>query len=202
MSPIVWFVFVTLSTYKPVRNLTILKDGKRQETGYASEALGLTNLVDAGGPTRYQYTITGLLQSEAGPWDDDMASFVYTDRLRVSLSLSDPSGETDGTQAHGYDGAACLTSLLSPAGSFGHNDAPHLSTSAPHLVVTSTRGPDLSGGLLARAESDPDRPVGEAPACRVAHLSRGDSHRCHGSSAWLEEASTMNTRQGITPWDT
>jgi RHS repeat-associated protein len=82
----------------------------------------VTNMVDAVGTTIYSYDSVGELLSEGGPWTNDTVSYTYTNRLRTALSLSQPSGSW--SQSYGYDSARRLTSLTSPAGTFGYTYDP------------------------------------------------------------------------------
>jgi RHS repeat-associated protein len=79
----------------------------------------LTNMVDSVGTTHYTYDQVGQLMSEGGLWPNDAVSYTYTNRLRTSLSLQAPSGSA-WTQSYGYDLSRRLTSVGSPAGTFGY----------------------------------------------------------------------------------
>ena len=80
----------------------------------------MTNMVNAGTFTNsYTYDSVGQLLSEHGPWANDTVSYTYTNRLRMSLSLQAPSGSA-WSQSYGYDTARRLTSVGSPAGTFGY----------------------------------------------------------------------------------
>ena len=79
----------------------------------------LTNMVDAVGTTKFDYTAAGQLLSEDGPWNDDTVSYSYTHRRRTLLSLLQPSA-SPWTQSYGFDGIARLTNVTSAAGSFGY----------------------------------------------------------------------------------
>ena len=107
--------------YDALGNLTNADYPTSPDLHFAYDALRrLTNLVDAVGMTRYQYTSAGLLQSEDGPFENDMVSYGYTNRLRSSVSLPDAAGGPAWTQGYGYDAAARLASVSSPAGVFGY----------------------------------------------------------------------------------
>jgi RHS repeat-associated protein len=76
-------------------------------------------MVDAVGTTRYNYDLAGQLLSEDGPWDSDTVSYTYSNRLRTGLALLAISC-SPWTQTYAYDAARRLTSLSSPAGTFGY----------------------------------------------------------------------------------
>ncbi|NMD19954.1 MAG: RHS repeat protein, partial [Verrucomicrobia bacterium] len=79
----------------------------------------LTNLVDGVGQTRYSYA-NNRLASEDGPWAEDTVSYSYQYAgLRGGLTLLQPNG-SPWAQSYGYDAAERLTSVVSPAGSFGY----------------------------------------------------------------------------------
>ncbi len=84
------------------------------------DALGrLTNLVDGVGQTRYSYA-NNRLASEDGPWAEDTVSYSYQYAgPRSGLTLLQPNA-SPWTQSYGYDAAERLTSVVSPAGSFGY----------------------------------------------------------------------------------
>ena len=79
----------------------------------------LTNLVDGFGQTRYSYA-NNRLASEDGPWAEDTVSYSYQYAgPRSGLTLLQPNA-SPWTQSYGYDAAERLTSVVSPAGSFGY----------------------------------------------------------------------------------
>ena len=83
--------------------------------GYSYDGLNrVTNMLDQVGTTIFSYTSAGQLQSEDGPWSNDTVSYAHTQRLRTSMSLDSQS------TAYAYDSAWRLTSLTSPAGTFGY----------------------------------------------------------------------------------
>jgi hypothetical protein len=49
-------------------------------------------MVDEVGAPRYSYTAVSQILSEDGPWNDDTVTYGYTDQLRTSLSLQQPTG--------------------------------------------------------------------------------------------------------------
>ena len=117
-------------SYDAVGNLTNVDYPSSPDIQLTYDALNrLTKLVDAVGSTRYQYTTAGQLESEDGPFDNDLVSYGYTNRLRQSLSLAAAPGGATWTQSYGYDPAGRLTSLASPAGSFTYS---YGATSANH----------------------------------------------------------------------
>jgi hypothetical protein len=79
----------------------------------------LTNLVDGVGTTIYGYDAVGQLLSEDGPWVSDTVTYDYTNRLRTSLSLAEPSASA-WTNGYLYDTARRLTNVTSQAGAFGY----------------------------------------------------------------------------------
>jgi RHS repeat-associated protein len=82
----------------------------------------LTNMLDGVGTTRYTYTAVSQILSEDGPWSDDTVTYGYTDQLRTSLSLQQPTGSW--TNRFAYDAAKRLTNVTSQAGSFGYSYDP------------------------------------------------------------------------------
>src|SRR5436305_870880 len=76
-------------------------------------------MVDGIGTTGYSFTSRGLLSSEDGPWENDTVSYAYQNRLRTGLNLQAPNA-SDWAQTYGYDAAKRLTTLTSPAGTFGY----------------------------------------------------------------------------------
>src|SRR5437867_3552981 len=74
----------------------------------------LTNMVDAAGTTKYTYTAGNQLRTEDGPFASDTVTNGYLNRLRVSLSLQQPTGVW--TNGFAYDAARRLTNVVSPAG--------------------------------------------------------------------------------------
>jgi hypothetical protein len=49
-------------------------------------------MVDAVGTTKYTYTAGNQLLSEDGPFGSDVITNAYSNRLRTSLSLQQPTG--------------------------------------------------------------------------------------------------------------
>jgi RHS repeat-associated protein len=79
----------------------------------------LTSMVDGAGSHTFNYTAASQLHTELGPWTSDGVTNSYVQQLRTALALAQPSGGA-WSQTYGYDSAWRLTSLASPAGSFGH----------------------------------------------------------------------------------
>ncbi|HEY3863043.1 MAG TPA: hypothetical protein VGO59_14270 [Verrucomicrobiae bacterium] len=79
----------------------------------------LTSMSDGVGTTTYTYTQAGQLASEAGPWASDKVSYTYYDRLRTGLDLQQPAA-SDWVQSYGFDLAARMKSVTSPAGTFNY----------------------------------------------------------------------------------
>ena len=76
-------------------------------------------MVDASGTTTFGYTAAGQLQSAGGLWSSDTVTYGYSQQLRQTLTLAQPSGG-NWQQTYGFDGAWRLQTLSSPAGSFGY----------------------------------------------------------------------------------
>ena len=103
-------------TYDNVGNLKAI-NYPQSSINYSYDALNrLTNMADAVGTTAFAYTPVGQMASETGPWADDAMSYTYSQRLRVALSLSEPSGSW--SQTYGYDSLSRMTNLVSLAGTF------------------------------------------------------------------------------------
>lgn len=82
----------------------------------------LTNMVDGVGTTAFSYTSGGELFTENGPFGSDTVTNEYTDRLRTTLDLAQPSEYW--ANEFGYDGAKRLTGVGSPAGAFNYTYDP------------------------------------------------------------------------------
>ena len=80
-------------------------------------------MVDAVGTTAYSYDNVGQLLSEGGLWPDDTVSYTYNNQLRTELNLLQPNASA-WSQSYSYDSARRLTSITSPAGTFGYNYDP------------------------------------------------------------------------------
>ena len=110
----------TVYRYDPAGNLTnvIYPINPSLVLGY-DPLNRLTNMIDGVGSSYYSYDAAGQLLSEDGPWVDDTVSYVYTNRLRASLSLLQPNSSS-WVQAYGYDAAKRFSSITSPAGTFNY----------------------------------------------------------------------------------
>ena len=82
-------------------------------------------MVDQSGTSVYSYTDAGLLQSEDGPWVNDVVSYTYNNRLRSAMTVGLPSGSVLST-SYGYDAIKRLTNITSWAGTFvyGYSNNP------------------------------------------------------------------------------
>jgi RHS repeat-associated protein len=115
----------TVYRYDPVGNLTNVDYSGGTVTMpsvyLAYDKLNrLTNMVTTGTFTNnFTYDAVGQLLSEGGLWPNDTVSYTYNNRLRTGLSLQAPNASAWG-QSYGYDNARRLTSLVSPAGTFGY----------------------------------------------------------------------------------
>ena len=76
-------------------------------------------MVDAVGTTAFGYTAAGQLQSAGGLWTSDTVTYGYSQQLRQTLTLAQPSGG-NWQQNYTFDSAWRLQSLSSPAGNFGY----------------------------------------------------------------------------------
>ena len=110
----------TVYKYDAVGNLTnVVYPVSAQIKLYYDAMNRLTNMVDGVGTTAYGYDAIGELLSEGGLWPNDAVSYTYTNRLRTGLSVQAPNASA-WTEGYGYDSARRLTSLSSPAGTFGY----------------------------------------------------------------------------------
>jgi RHS repeat-associated protein len=111
----------TLYYYNAVGNLKDVVYSADPPISMAYDMLNrLTNMVTVGRFTNsYSYDAVGQLLSEDGPWPSDTVSCTYTNRLRTSLSLAQPSASA-WTNGYLYDPAKRLTNITSQAGAFGY----------------------------------------------------------------------------------
>jgi RHS repeat-associated protein len=109
----------TIYTYDALGNLTLINYPSSPDVTLQYDLLNrLTNMVDAVGTTKYTYAGGGELFTEDGPFASDTVTNGYLNRLRVSLSLQEPTGVW--TNKFIYDAVARLTNVTSQAGSFGY----------------------------------------------------------------------------------
>ncbi len=103
----------------------------------------LTTMVDGTGTTAYSYA-DGLLVAEDGPWANDTVSYGYQNDLRSSLTLLLPNAAAWG-ENYAYDAGRRLTTVTSPAGTFGYSYA------GPGSLVTNLA---LPGSLAITNQFD------------------------------------------------
>src|SRR5438093_5291302 len=94
--------------------------------------------VDAAGTTVYAYTLGNQLLSEDGPYANDTVTSTYSNRLRIALSLQQPTGAW--TNGFGYDAAKRLANVISPAGTFNYTYVSGL----PSLLVRKLTLPNTA----------------------------------------------------------
>jgi RHS repeat-associated protein len=92
--------------------------------------------VDGVGTTRYTYTAVSQILSEDGPWSSDTVTYGYSDMLRTSLSLQQPTGSW--TNGFAYDAAKRLTNVTSQAGAFGYSYDPTRQLLPQAIVLPNT----------------------------------------------------------------
>lgn len=110
----------TVYNYDNVGNLIVVAYKHSPSISLSYDADNrLTNMVDGIGTTAYSYDQVGQLTNEGGLWPNDDVSYSYQNRLRMELSLAHPSGSS-WTQDYEYDDARRLTTIVSPAGTFGY----------------------------------------------------------------------------------
>jgi RHS repeat-associated protein len=107
--------------YDPVGNLTNIDYAASMDVGLTYDAIErLKTMSDAAGTTAFDYTATGQLRSEDGPWENDTISYGYGQGLRNTLSLQQPNA-SPWSQTYGYaTGARRLDNVTSPAGAFDY----------------------------------------------------------------------------------
>jgi len=143
-----------------------------------------TNMVDGLGTTKYAYSAAGQLLSEDGPFASDAVTNGYSNRLRTSLSLQQPTGFW--TNGFAYDSTKRLTNVTSPAGAFGYVYDPTLFTHHASLVTlpnTSyiTNAFDGNARLIATYLKKSDNTVFDSytyvynPANQRTNLTRADA---------------------------
>ncbi len=103
--------------YDSVGNLTNIDYPVSEDVSFAYDSLNrLTSMIDGVGTSVFTYTDSGQLLTEDGPFASDTMTNLYSNRLRVRLSLGQPSGVW--TNAFTYDSANRLYTVGSPAGTF------------------------------------------------------------------------------------
>lgn len=112
---------LTSFTYDDVGNLKNVDHPTSADLSFAYDAANrLTNAVVAGSFTNsYTFTETGSLKTEDGPWTDDTVTYSYTNELRKTLSLLQPSLSA-WTNGYSYDAAKRLETVISQAGTFDY----------------------------------------------------------------------------------
>ncbi|HEV2208624.1 MAG TPA: hypothetical protein VG167_07600, partial [Verrucomicrobiae bacterium] len=124
----------TAYAFDPAGNLTNItySGSSAPSVSLSYDALNrLIGMADGAGSHTFNYTAASQLQTELGPWTNDGVTNSYAQQLRTALALAQPSGGA-WSQSYGYDSAWRLTSLASPAGSFGYG----YNSSASTLVRT------------------------------------------------------------------
>jgi RHS repeat-associated protein len=106
-------------TFDSVGNLTFVNYPASPDVTLTYDPLNrCTNMVDAVGTTRYTFTTGGQLWTEDGPFASDTVTSTYQNRLRVGLSLQQPTGAW--TNGFSYDATRRLAAVTSPAGAFAY----------------------------------------------------------------------------------
>jgi RHS repeat-associated protein len=133
----------TMYAYDNVGNLTSVTYPSSHALSFSYDNINeLTSMSDGIGTTAFTYTPAGQLASESGPWPSDKIAYTYTDRLRTELDLQQPNA-SDWVQTYGYDLAARMTSLTSPAGTFSYTFSPGLAgTSAASSLIANIALPN------------------------------------------------------------
>lgn len=109
----------TVYTYDPAGNITNVAYPVSHGVIFQYDALNrLTKMVDGLGTNNYSYSTGGQLTTEGGVFVSDTLTNTYVNRLRIALSLTQPTGLW--TNGFGYDAAGRLTNVTSQAGSFGY----------------------------------------------------------------------------------
>jgi YD repeat-containing protein len=110
----------TAYTYDNVGNLTYINYPSSPDITLAYDPLNrCTNMVDAVGSTRYTFTTGGQLWTEDGPFASDTVTSTYQYRLRVGLSLQQPTGAW--TNGFSYGPTRRLSGVIMPTGVFGYD---------------------------------------------------------------------------------
>ena len=93
-------------------------------------------MVDAVGTTKHTYDLAGRMLTEDGPWSSDTVTYTYTNGLRWTLALQQPSGSY--TQAYWYDSAKRLTNTTATSGKFGYGYHAGASRQVKSLALPNT----------------------------------------------------------------
>ncbi len=134
----------TVYRYDPLGNLTNVDySGGTVSTpsiSFAYDPLNrLTTMADGIGTTAFTWTPGDQLASETGPFDEDEISYVYTNRLRASLSLLQPNAAA-WVQNYSYQSMMRPQYLTSPAGTFLYNFYPPSATARPDMISLPNGG--------------------------------------------------------------
>jgi RHS repeat-associated protein len=128
----------TAYRYDAIGNLTNIVYASSPAISLQYDTLNrLTNMLDGTGTTSYGYDAAGQVLSEDGPWADDTVSYTYNNRLRTGMSVLAPNA-SPWTQNYGYDAEKRLTSVASPAGSFGYDYSVEQGVSPASLIRALT----------------------------------------------------------------
>ena len=124
-------------SYDPVGSLTnIAYSGSSVRFKY--DALNRrTNMVDSVGTTVWTWLAGGLMGTETGPFSNDKVTYAYINRLRASLTLTQPTGSW--VQNYTYDSSHRLLTNSSPSGVFVY------SYNAAGTVPANLAFPNISG---------------------------------------------------------
>lgn len=119
-------------SYDAVGNLTGIIHPISRSIVLSYDALNhVTNMIDAAGTNAFTYDQMGHLLSAGGLWPNDTVSYLYTNALKMELSLAQP-GISPWTQFYNYDSMRRLISITSQAGAFSYTYI----TSQPSTLVS------------------------------------------------------------------
>lgn len=108
---------------------------------YSYDSLNrLTNMVDAVGTTKYTYTAGNQVRTEIPPsiLSAGTITNTYVNRSRTLMTLQQRTGWSQWTNAFGYDAAARLTNVTSPAGVFSYSFGSRPSPLVSRLSLPNT----------------------------------------------------------------
>ena len=110
-------------SYDAAGNLTNVDYPHSTDLRMRYDALNrLISMTDAAGMTAFSYGADGFVASEDGPWNDDVVTYAYTNRLISSVSVAPPQSYSAAwQQSYGYDTASRLKTVTSPSGTFTYN---------------------------------------------------------------------------------